>query len=140
VELVHEVVETTVPAYSLRGFCEHQLRWARSTRDSRRAGYLGMGVTYVLPWALAAVIASGCSLWSLSLLSAALLVRVSVALTVGVGILRDGQVLRDIWLLPVRDCFGVFFWAWSYAGDTIVWRGEKFQLRRGRLEKVANEG
>jgi ceramide glucosyltransferase len=136
VELVREVVETTVPAYSLRGFCEHQLRWSRSTRDSRRAGYIGLGVTYVLPWALLAVVASGCSLWSLSLLSMALLVRVGVALTVGVGVLRDGQVLRDIWLLPLRDCFGLFFWAWSYASDVVVWRGEKFRLKRGCLERV----
>ena len=136
VELVHEVVATTVPAYSLRGFCEHQLRWSRSTRDSRRAGYLGLGVTYVLPWALTPVIASGGALWSFSLLSLALLVRVAVALTVGVGILRDGQVLRDLILLPLRDCFGLFFWAWSYASDVVVWRGEPFRLRRGRLERV----
>jgi ceramide glucosyltransferase len=135
VELVREVVETTVPAYSLRGFCEHQLRWSRSTRDSRRAGYIGLGVTYVLPWALLAVVASGCSLWSLSLLSVALLVRVGVALTVGVGVLRDGQVLRDIWLLPLRDCFGLFFWGWSYASDVVVWRGEKFRLKRGVLSR-----
>jgi ceramide glucosyltransferase len=136
VELANEVVATTVPAYSLRGFCEHQLRWARGTRDSRRAGYIGLGVTYVLPWALATVVASGGALWSVTLLSVALLVRVCVALTVGVGVLRDGQVLRDILLLPLRDCFGLFFWMWSYADDTIVWRGERFRLKRGRLEQV----
>ena len=75
-------------------------------------------------------------MWSLSLLSLALLVRVAVALTVGVGILRDGQVLRDFLLLPLRDVFGLFFWAWSYAGDTVVWRGERFRLRRGKLERL----
>ncbi|HZY60952.1 MAG TPA: glycosyltransferase, partial [Edaphobacter sp.] len=42
VELCSEIVDTTVPAYSFRGFCDHQLRWARSTRDSRRLGYLGL--------------------------------------------------------------------------------------------------
>jgi ceramide glucosyltransferase len=136
VELVPEVVETTVPAYTLKGFCEHQLRWARSTRDSRRWGYAGLGMTYVLPWALATVVATGGALWSFSLLSLALLVRVSVALSVGVGILRDGQVLRDFLLLPVRDFFGLFFWFWSFAGDTVVWRGERFRLRDGRLERV----
>jgi ceramide glucosyltransferase len=140
VELAHTVVETSVPAYSLRGFCEHQLRWARSTRDSRRWGYVGVGVTYVLPWAMAAVVASGGALWSFSLLSMALLVRVSVALTVGVGILRDGQVLRDFWLLPLRDCFGLFFWAWSYASDVVVWRGERFRLKRGVMERVGDRG
>jgi ceramide glucosyltransferase len=139
VALVREVVETTVPAYSLRGFCEHQLRWARSTRDSRRWGYVGLAVTYVLPWSLMAMVASGFALWSFSLFSMALLVRVSVALMVGVGILRDGQVLRDIVWLPIRDCFGLFFWAWSYAGDEIVWRGERFRLKRGVLEKQSVE-
>jgi ceramide glucosyltransferase len=140
VELVDEVVQTAVPRYTLRGFCEHQLRWARSTRDSRRAGYLGLCVTYVLPWALAAVVASGCALWSLSLLSLALLVRLAVALAVGVGILHDEQVLRDLLLLPLRDCFGLFFWAWSYASDQVVWRGERFRLRRGELEGQSVEG
>ncbi len=134
VELAPEVVGTAVGAYTFKGFADHQLRWARSTRDSRRAGYLGLAFTYVLPWALLTVIASGFALWSLSLLSLALLARVLVALMVGVGLLGDGQVLRYIALLPIRDFFGLFFWAWSYAGDVVVWRGERFRLRRGSLQ------
>lgn len=136
VELVPEVVETTVPAYSFRGFADHQLRWSRSTRDSRRGGYIGLALTYTLPWALATIIASGAALWSFTLLSLALLIRVSVALVIGVGLLRDEQVLKGLWLLPLRDCFGLLFWAWSYAGDTIVWRGERFHLRRGKLVRA----
>lgn len=136
VELVNEVVATSIPAYTFRGFVDHQLRWSRSTRDSRRAGYLGLLFTYVLPWALATMLASGLSLWSISLFSLALLVRMLVALSVGVGFLRDGQVLRDVVLLPLRDVFGLVFWAWSYASDIVVWRGEQFRLRRGVLERV----
>ena len=133
VVLSGECVETTVPAYTLRGFWNHQMRWARSTRDSRKLGYLGLGITYVIPWALATVLASGGALWSFSLLTFAVLARVGVALSVGVGLLRDDQVLRDLWLLPLRDCFGLLFWAWSFAGDTVVWRGEVFRLRDGRI-------
>lgn len=137
VVLAPEVVETAVPAYSLRGFCEHQLRWSRSVRDSRRAGYLGLGVTYLLPWAALTVLASGAALWAIALFTMALLLRVTVALTIGVGLLHDTQVLRDMLLLPVRDCFGLFFWLWSYAGDTVVWRGETFRLRNGQLERAS---
>ena len=136
VELSSEIVETTVPAYSWRGFALHQLRWARSTRDSRRLGYLGLGLTYAVPWALGTVLASGLALWSLALLSVVLLARITLALTVGVGILRDTQVLRDISLIPLRDCWGLLLWLWSYAGDTVVWRGERFRLRQGRLEPI----
>jgi ceramide glucosyltransferase len=133
VELCSEVVETTVPAYTFRGFRDHQLRWARSTRDSRKLGYVGLGITYAVPWAMMTCVASGFALWSFSLLSVVALARVAVALSVGVGVLGDGQVLRDLWLLPLRDFFGLGFWAWSYAGDTVVWRGERFRLRDGRI-------
>lgn len=136
VELCAEVVETTVPAYGFRGFCDHQLRWARSTRDSRKLGYIGLGITFALPWAVFTCIASGFALWSFSLLSVVVLARVAVALSAGVGVLRDGQVLRDLWLLPLRDFFGLWFWAWSFAGDTVVWRGERFRLRDGRITRV----
>jgi ceramide glucosyltransferase len=137
VELCCEVVETTVPAYKFGGFRDHQLRWARSTRDSRKRGYVGLGITYALPWAMMTCVASGFALWSFSLLSVVALARVAVALSVGVGVLRDGQVLRDLWLLPLRDFFGLGFWAWSFAGDTVVWRGELFRLQDGRISPVA---
>jgi ceramide glucosyltransferase len=135
VELCAETVETTVPAYTFRGFWDHQLRWSRSTRDSRRWGYVGLGITYCIPWALLNCVASGFALWSFSLLSLVLLARVSVALSVGVGLLRDGQVLRDLWLLPLRDCFGLIVWAWSFASHRVVWRGEHFDLHAGRLHR-----
>ncbi len=139
IALLHDVVATSIPAYTLRAFSDHQLRWARSTRDSRRAGYLGLGITYVIPWAVLAVIASGFELWSFTLLSVALLARISVALVVGVGILRDTQVLRDLFLLPLRDFFGLFFWLWSYASNTVIWRGERFRLHRGELQKLVSD-
>ncbi|QHN01974.1 glycosyltransferase [Granulicella sp. WH15] len=139
VELCGEIVETTVPAYDLIGFWDHQMRWARSTRDSRRMGYVGLGVTYCVPWALMTVLASGAALWSFTLLAVVVLVRMTVALVVGVGVLRDDQVLRDLWLLPVRDLFGLLFWIWSFAGDTVVWRGDRFRLHEGRIALV-NKG
>lgn len=136
IELCGEVVKTTVPEYDLRSFWDHQNRWARTVRDARRWGYLGLGVTYCLPWAFVTVIASGFALWSFTLLSLVLLARVTVALTVGVGVLRDGQVLRDLWLLPLRDFFGLLIWIWSFAGDTVIWRGEKFRLKNGRIARI----
>jgi ceramide glucosyltransferase len=136
VELCAETVETTVPAYDFRGFWDHQLRWARSTRDSRKWGYVGLGITYCIPWAVLNCVASGFALWSFTLLSLVLLARVSVALTVGVGILRDEQVLRDLWLLPLRDLFGFVVWAWSFASHTVVWRGERFTLENGRISRA----
>ena len=46
-------------------------------------------------------------------------------------------MLRDLWLLPLRDFFGLGFWAWSFAGDTVVWRGELFHFVMGGLRRLA---
>ncbi len=139
VELCGEVVETTVPAYDFRAFWDHQIRWARSMRDSRQAGYLGLCVTYSLPWAMMTAVASGFALWSFTLFSIVLLARVSLALSVGVGLLRDRQVLRDLWLLPLRDFAALIVWMWSFADDTVVWRNERFRLRNGVLHKLSQQ-
>jgi ceramide glucosyltransferase len=138
IRLATEVVETSVPAYSLGGFVSHQLRWARTVRDSRRWGYAGLLFTHTFPLAVANVLASGASFWSIWLLGLAYLLRLSTAMQVGMGVLRDRQVLRDLWLLPIRDLVGFAVWVWSFAGNTIVWRGERFVLKGGKLEKAPN--
>ena len=135
VVLSAEVVETSVPAYNLRGFWVHQLRWARSVRDSRRFGYLGVAVTCALPWALLNLVATAFSPASFALLSLVLAARVTVALSISLGILGDRQVLRDLWLLPLRDIVALVLWAWSYADDTVLWRGERLSLRGGLLSR-----
>jgi ceramide glucosyltransferase len=136
IELSAEVVETWVPPYDIAGFLQHQLRWARSTRDSRRWGYAGLVFTFGLPWAFFNLIATGLSLESIALFVLALLVRIALALVVGVGILADTQVFRDLLLLLPRDLIALALWAWSFAGDTVTWRGERFLLKRGKLIRL----
>ena len=48
------VVETALPGASFGEMFQHQLRWARTIRDRRPRGYIGLGVTHVVPWALLA--------------------------------------------------------------------------------------
>ncbi len=133
VVLSREVVETSVPAYRFGQFWEHQLRWARNLRDARKAGYLGMGLTYGLAWSLLNVLTHAGSIDSLALLSFMLLVRVAMALSVGVGLLGDRGVLRHLWLLPLRDLMALLIWVWSFADDRIMWRGERYRLANGKL-------
>ena len=133
--LSREVVATSVPPYRLRDFFTHQLRWARAVRESRKGGYIGMIVTFGLPWAVLNIVASGFNLPSLALLSLTAAARVTVALAVGVGILNDGQVLRDLWLLPLRDFCALWVWIWSFSSNSVMWRGERFLLKGGKLTR-----
>lgn len=133
VALSAEVVETGVPAYAWRGFVEHQVRWSRTVRDASPSGYAGLLFTHGLCWAMLNVLASGLSPLSVWLLGMSFFLRLALAMMVGAEVLGDHQVLPNLWLLPLRDAVHMGVWAAGLAGHTIVWRGERFLLRSGKL-------
>jgi ceramide glucosyltransferase len=138
VALCAEVVETAIPAYNWRGFVDHQLRWARTVRDARPWGYTGLIFTHGLAWALLNVVASGISPLSIWLLALSFFLRLALAMTVGAAVLADHQVLPNLWLLPFRDLVAMSVWTFGFAANTIVWRGQRFELKNGKLKAAAN--
>ena len=135
VELSDVVVETFLSTYTMAGFFDHQLRWARTIRDSRFWGYLGLGITFGLPWAVLALILAGGAAWAWGLLAATVVMRAAVAIYVGQSVLHDRQVMRLLPLIPLRDCLAALVWLVSFAGHTVSWRGDSFQLQNGKLAR-----
>ena len=133
VALSDVVVETHLPAYDLGGYLAHQMRWARGVRDSRLGGYIGLIATFGLMWALLDLILALAAAWSWAVLGVVLLLRVLVALAVGKSVLKDSQLPGQLWLLPLRDLTAVGVWIASFWGHTVTWRGDQFELRKGRL-------
>jgi ceramide glucosyltransferase len=131
-----EVVETSIPAYTWQEFADHQLRWLRTVRDARPWGYAGLVFTHGLSWAALNVAASGLSPMSLWLLGLSFFLRLTLAMTVGAEVLGDHQVLPNLWLLPLRDLVAMGLWVAGFAGNTIVWRGERFVVNKGKLHKM----
>jgi ceramide glucosyltransferase len=136
VVLSEVVVETHLPAYDFGGFLAHQLRWARGVRDSRLGGYIGVAFTFGLLWSGLNLAVAHAASWSWAVLGIVTVLRVAVALVVGHRVLQDRQIFRQLWLLPVRDFIAVGVWIVSLCGHRVTWRGEQFQLKRGRLTRV----
>jgi ceramide glucosyltransferase len=137
VELSDEIVETYLPAYTMREFFSHQLRWARGVRDARAGGYVGLVFTFGLMWGLLAVIASRAPTWAWVALGVTLVLRFAVAMVVGGSVLEDRKGLKVLWLLPLRDLIAVVIWVASLGGRTVTWRGDRFRLKGGKLTRVA---
>jgi ceramide glucosyltransferase len=133
VEIADTVVENHIPDYAFGDFFDHQLRWGRSTRSSRPWGYAGVALTFGFFWALLALLAAGGALWSWILLAVATLLRFAVALVLGGPVLRDRYVVRDLFLIPVRDVVASAIWVCSYTGSRVHWRGEDFILDKGKI-------
>jgi len=127
------VVETALPNYSLREFWSHQLRWARTVRDASPRGNVGLVLVFGVQSAAVAVIAAAGAAWAWTLFAVVYAARVAALLVTGLGVCRDHETLSRLWLLPLRDLQAVLVWAASFAGHTVVWRGERFLLKQGRL-------
>jgi len=137
-ELGHEVVlssaiiEHRIGSQSMGHNLNHRLRWARSTRRSRPAGYWGQAFTYTLPLALL-FWATLSSAWPFVLMAVAL--RYGAALATSEFVLHDRLLWRQWWLLPAQDLLGFLAWIGGFLGDTVVWGGRKcVVLSDGRLQ------
>jgi ceramide glucosyltransferase len=122
VSLSWYVIEHHIGSSDFRHNAAHRLRWTRSTRRSRPAGYMGQLFTMPLPWALL-VTAWNPAWWPV--LPVTLAIRGMSAWIVSELVLHA----RINWLLlPLEDIAGFCFWMAGFFGNTITWRGRRYRL------------
>jgi ceramide glucosyltransferase len=125
------VIEHHIGSATLSENIGHRLRWTRSTRRSRPAGYVGQLFTMPLPLALLVCVAAP-AWWPVLPITFA--VRALAAYVVSSRVLHA----RINWLLlPVEDLTTFCFWIAGFFGNTILWRGRRYRLfADGRFELI----
>lgn len=129
VYLSEVVVETSLSGDSWTDVWRHQVRWSRTIRVSRTAGYYGYLATQATVWALVSALAGD---WTASV--AAIAMRLAGGWLVATQILRDRSLVWRWPLMPLRDLFGFAVWVAGLAGSTVEWRGNRIHLTpEGRI-------
>ncbi len=119
------VVETRVDEPSLRALVRHELRWLRTIRVVRPAGFALSFVTLGVPVAaLGAALAPGAP--ALALLAIAGLARLVICLTAR----STASPVTRCLLIPVRDLLSVCLWAASFATRRVHWRDGRYRVAR----------
>jgi len=128
------VIDHCIGAQTLGANLRHRLRWNRSTRRSRPAGYIGQLFTIPLPLAVLLWIVQP-AWWPLA--AATLMLRAIAGYFTAGQVLHDGLTARLFWLVPVQDTLSLTMWIAGFFGNTILWRGRTYYLRAdGRFELV----
>jgi ceramide glucosyltransferase len=123
------VVRTMVSDSSLAKLWNHELRWHRTIRGVRPAGYAGMFLTYPLPLALFAFLVAP-RRHRAAALFAAVLARVALR---RVSSRALGVPVASAWLMLPRDLFGIAVWACGLAGRGVRWRDADLRIEEGDL-------
>jgi ceramide glucosyltransferase len=112
----------------------------KSTRFSRPKGHFGTSLTFGIPFGVLGWMAAawmGHPWWGLALFGWSLVLRLAMAVTVGGMVVEDRSWFGLLVLYPVRDLMGFAFWAASYWGRRILWRGRVFELLPGGKMRAA---
>ncbi len=140
VVLSHHAIDHMVLNSQFLDSMKHQIRWMKSTRFSRPRGHFGTALTFAMPFAVLAWAAAawmGYPWWGLALFTWGMATRLALAIAVGRCVVRDPSWFGLLVLYPIRDLMGFFFWAASYAGRKILWRGRVYELLPGGRMRAA---
>lgn len=128
------VVEHRIGSETLAQNAAHRIRWNRSTRRSRPAGYIGQIFTNPVPLALG-LFAIKPEWWPVLPLVG--LFRTLAAVATAGWVLHDPLSRRLWYLVPLQDLVSFTFWVAGFFGNTILWRGQRYHLLPdGRFERV----
>ena len=121
------VIEHHIGSQPFLPNARHRLRWFRSTRRSRPAGYVGQLFTNPLPLALLLWLIRP-EWWPVAVLTC--IARALAAVATAHWILRDPLTTRSWFLVPVQDCLSFVFWIGGFFGNAITWRGRRYLLMK----------
>jgi len=108
-----------------------RLRWARTVRACRPAGYAGSFVTHGFALSSLFLCAAGFSPFGWAVWGGVLGVRLATALAISCLYTQDPNIARFLPLLPISDLLSFTLYLASFCGNQIVWRGERFRLLPG---------
>jgi ceramide glucosyltransferase len=124
-------VETSVGDSTWAGIWRHQLRWARTIRFSKGAGYAGLPIAHAGLWITIALVTGA---WVPAAILAA--TRIASAVLTGWFVLCSGIAGKFCWLAPVSDLYAFAVWLASYAGNQVRWRDQTLTIdREGRIRR-----
>jgi ceramide glucosyltransferase len=137
VALASSLVVTTVSEETVGELFRHELRWARTIRALEPLTYATTILQLPVFWALATILVSAFSLWSLGFL---VLVWVARALEMRAMSRQLGRGAFSGWLLPAREIFSLAVLLASYFGNRVVWRGSSMAAVADRRKLKARSG
>lgn len=136
--LVAPVVETMVDLKRPVDWWKHQVYWDQNTRAARPVAFFCTAIIRAAPFALLFALLRPTDPTGWGVFAATVALRMTTAGWVMSRGLEDGEGMRALWLLPLRDLAGLLSWVLAFVQRTTTWRGTRFVLTRdGRL--IANE-
>ena len=134
--LSSSIVTTVAHEQTFGDFWNHQLRWARTYRTTRPLS-LATITTHGPFWGLILLLASRGSCFAVALFLFLIAARLAMSTLMLRNVLRLPELMRDVWLVPLKDLCMTGIWFTSLFGNQVEWAGRRLEiLANGTIREV----
>ncbi|MBF2067527.1 MAG: bacteriohopanetetrol glucosamine biosynthesis glycosyltransferase HpnI [Calothrix sp. C42_A2020_038] len=135
--LSNYIVEHELKETSLKDAIEQKIRWARCIRFSRPWGYKGLIFTHGIAFSLLLLIITSGAKIAWTMFFTTWTIRLIMGWLIGVRFTQDLSAKKYCWMIPLCDLCGFVIWCCGFLGNTVEWRGQRFQLTKdGKLTTI----
>ncbi len=118
-------------------FWQRKLRWARTYRTMRPLSLLTIFINGPL-WAVV-MLAVTHRPAAMAICASVIAARLATSALILTRTLKLPELLRDVWLVPLKDLVMAAIWAVSLVGNKVAWGGRRFTISRdGVMREVAD--
>jgi ceramide glucosyltransferase len=134
IQFIPYVVNTGVNLQGVKNWWRHQVYWDHKTLTVSPVGFFFTILIRGIPFALLYALSGGVYRWAI--LGGVVGLRL-ITTAVNLSFLDDREVLKRLWLLPLRDILSVGVWFASLTKRQIYWRGKPYRLKNGKMEPLS---
>ncbi len=118
-------------------FWQRKLRWARTYRTMRPVSLLTILINGPL-WALL-MLAVTHRPAAIAACAGVIAARLATSALILARTLKLPELMRDVWLVPLKDLVMAAIWAVSLVGNEVAWGGRRFTISRdGVMREIAD--
>lgn len=122
VELSTYILDNDCGRETIQQVFQRELRWARTIRINRGVQYYGLIFSYGTIYAALILLLAPFQAWEAPLFAGVYSIRLIQAI-ISIQALRSPQLLRWLWVIPLRDVLSFVIWVRGGYGQRIFWRG-----------------
>ena len=139
IRLSRSLVTSGSEERNFREFWQRKLRWARTYRIMRPLSLLTIMINGPL-WGLVMLAATGASAAAAALCATVIAARLVSSALILTRALKLPELLRDIWLVPLKDLVMAAIWAASLVGNEVSWGGRRFMISSTGVMREITDG
>ncbi len=136
--LSRSLVTSASEEHSFGEFWRRKLRWARTYRTMRPLSLFTILINGPL-WALVLLAVTHARPAAMAACAVVLVARLATSALILVRTLKLPELLRDVWLVPLKDLVMAAIWVASLVGNEVAWGGRRFTIsRHGVMREIAD--